>query len=290
VLADRPGAPAGAREGAAGAGCPSRGSGRASARWKRPDTSAWSRARAEARRSARCSWARPTASRNARWETPLVVARPRGHGDGRRVHLLARGQPHRHGRQRERRARRRAGRGADAHGRYARHHRAPTPNDVGLVVQPLTGPLASAVGAMTGVLVVHVEPGSPADGVLRPGDLIETVDGDAGRIARRAPAADRAPGARHDGQPRRAARRRAPGGRAAARGPGSMRTVPEWPGFTTETSPAGARVRASRRDRRPRWPACCAGDEITLFGDEERPSPRDVERLAAAVEPGRARW
>jgi hypothetical protein len=163
----------------------------------------------------------------------------------------------------------------------------PTPHDAGLVVQPLTGPLAAAVGAMTGVLVVHVEPGSPADGVVRPGDLIETLDGEpAGtpdtlllRLARRAPGSDVRLAVRRGGERQEVT--------LTLGGTGSMRAVPAWPGFTTEAVPTGARVRQVD----PGSPAALAGllpgDTITFFGGVDQPAPREIASLAATVDEGR---
>jgi S1-C subfamily serine protease len=45
----------------------------------------------------------------------------------------------------------------------------------GFSVQPLTTPLASATGATSGVVVTLVDPGGPAAGLLRVGDVIEQV-------------------------------------------------------------------------------------------------------------------
>lgn len=52
-----------------------------------------------------------------------------------------------------------------------------TPGFLGIEVQALTGPLAAATGARTGVVVAWVDPGGSAAGQLAPGDVIEAVDG-----------------------------------------------------------------------------------------------------------------
>ena len=52
-----------------------------------------------------------------------------------------------------------------------------TPGFLGIEVQPLTGPLAAATGARTGVVVAWVDPAGSAAGQLMPGDAIEAVDG-----------------------------------------------------------------------------------------------------------------
>lgn len=49
--------------------------------------------------------------------------------------------------------------------------------DLGLEVDALTAPLVRATGAEQGVVVAFVHPGGPADRVLRPGDVIQSVDG-----------------------------------------------------------------------------------------------------------------
>jgi hypothetical protein len=48
---------------------------------------------------------------------------------------------------------------------------------LGVHVQPMTGPLAAATGALHGVIVAHVEPDGPAAGRLMVADVIEAVDG-----------------------------------------------------------------------------------------------------------------
>ncbi|MFP5378549.1 MAG: PDZ domain-containing protein, partial [Vicinamibacteria bacterium] len=162
----------------------------------------------------------------------------------------------------------------------------PTPNDAGLVVQPLTGPLASAVGSMTGVLVVDVTPGSPAEGVILPGDLIETVDdAPAGtpetlllRMARSAPGSVLRLGVRRNGE-------RVDVDLAFA-GAGSMRALPPWPGFTTEASADGARVRAVDAGSPAAAAGLRAGDVITYFAGRPRPTPRDLGPLVSGVEEG----
>ena len=55
----------------------------------------------------------------------------------------------------------------------------PTPlrGDLGIEVDTVTGPLVRATGAEQGAIVVRVRPGGPADGVLRAGDVIQSIDG-----------------------------------------------------------------------------------------------------------------
>lgn len=48
--------------------------------------------------------------------------------------------------------------------------------DLGIEVQPLTPPLARASGAEAGVMVTYVQAPGPAEGSLRPGDVIQSVD------------------------------------------------------------------------------------------------------------------
>jgi len=49
--------------------------------------------------------------------------------------------------------------------------------DLGVDVQPLTPTLIAATGTSVGVVVAHVEPDGPADGVLAFGDVIESIGG-----------------------------------------------------------------------------------------------------------------
>jgi S1-C subfamily serine protease len=53
------------------------------------------------------------------------------------------------------------------------------PGTLGLQVQDLTKPIATALGIASGVVVVHVEAGSPAADDIVPTDVIETIDGQA---------------------------------------------------------------------------------------------------------------
>jgi S1-C subfamily serine protease len=49
--------------------------------------------------------------------------------------------------------------------------------DLGISIDALTASLSRATGAETGVMVVLVTPGGPADGVLQSGDVIQSIDG-----------------------------------------------------------------------------------------------------------------
>jgi serine protease Do len=51
--------------------------------------------------------------------------------------------------------------------------------DLGIEIDTLTGPLSRATGVSQGVIVVLVRPGGPAEGVLQPGDVIQSIDGSA---------------------------------------------------------------------------------------------------------------
>ena len=48
---------------------------------------------------------------------------------------------------------------------------------LGVRVQPVTSQLARAAGVDSGVMVTHVEPGGPADGVLLSTDVVQAIDG-----------------------------------------------------------------------------------------------------------------
>ena len=62
---------------------------------------------------------------------------------------------------------------------------APSPQrgDLGVQVDGLTAALLRATGAEQGAMVVHVRAGGPADGALKSGDVIQSVDGTAVRNA-----------------------------------------------------------------------------------------------------------
>jgi len=51
------------------------------------------------------------------------------------------------------------------------------PASLGVDVDVLTASLSRATGADGGVIVVHASGGGPADGILRPGDVIQSIDG-----------------------------------------------------------------------------------------------------------------
>jgi membrane-associated protease RseP (regulator of RpoE activity) len=49
---------------------------------------------------------------------------------------------------------------------------------IGVEVQPLTAAVASATGALSGVVVTWVDPNGPASRQLAPGEIVEAIDGD----------------------------------------------------------------------------------------------------------------
>jgi hypothetical protein len=51
------------------------------------------------------------------------------------------------------------------------------PGNLGVEVQSLTSSLVTATGSAHGVVVTWLEPGSPVDGMLSPGDVVESWDG-----------------------------------------------------------------------------------------------------------------
>jgi S1-C subfamily serine protease len=157
---------------------------------------------------------------------------------------------------------------------------------LGIEVQDLTQPLASATGAGSGVLVSRVERGGPASGLVAPVDVIEAVNGE--------PLASR-----HDWDVRAArvvagetltlrVRRRgetrevtvtasAP---AANTGPQPLGLVlrerPRIGAEVVRVEPASA---ADRADLRP-------GDVITLAADVQAPTPNQVTRAFAGAAAG----
>ena len=68
---------------------------------------------------------------------------------------------------------------ADVLATVERVERAVGPVDAGIAVQRLTEAVSLATGATRGVVVAHVTDGSPASGVLEPGDVITAVGGEA---------------------------------------------------------------------------------------------------------------
>jgi hypothetical protein len=52
------------------------------------------------------------------------------------------------------------------------------PGTLGVAVQPLTPTLGAALGAVSGVVVSEVDPDGPAAGLLQPGDVVTTLDGE----------------------------------------------------------------------------------------------------------------
>ena len=127
----------------------------------------------------------------------------------------------------------------------------PAPLDFGLTLQPMNAAVARAVGGTAGVVVAAVAPGSLADGVLRPGDVVTAIGGEPVaavdlalvRLARAAP-----------GSTVRLAVRRGTGqleveAVADPSPPTATLVGVTWPGLTLVRGEAGARRRRRARRR-----------------------------------------
>lgn len=173
---------------------------------------------------------------------------------------------------------------------------ASTPSTIGVELHDLDGALAAATRAARGAIVAFVEPAGSAAEVLRVGDVIEEVQGEAAasaaEITERVRAADPGTtlllGVRREGDLQElpvTAVARAPEGEgeeAAARA-----TPPAQLGLDLVLERgAGARVRrvapGSAGDRAGLAP----GDVIAWMAGEARPAPEAVRRAFAAAAPG----
>lgn len=152
------------------------------------------------------------------------------------------------------------------------------PGLLGLSVQALTPPIARAVGTDTGVVVAQVDPKGPAAGAVRPGDVVETLDGIAiesplhwraiaGRVVAGQPVTLRV---RSGGQVNELNMTAAP---AVEPAPGRSLglTLNNRPGVGSLVAEVEAGSTAERGGLRP-------GDVIVLAGDSKAPSPAAVRR------------
>jgi hypothetical protein len=153
-----------------------------------------------------------------------------------------------------------------------------TPGDLGLETQELTEAVSAATGATGGAVVVHVAPDGPATTRVRPGDVIEGVDGTPVRTQRewavrslRVPAGEtvsvdiRRGGVVLDGVQITAAEARRP-----ARALGlSLRWIPDVGSEVVRVEPGSAAANAGVRQ----------GDIITRAGDVALPTPERVRQM-----------
>ncbi len=157
----------------------------------------------------------------------------------------------------------------------------PPPGDIGVTVQALTPALAAATGASAGVVVAGVEAGGPADGLVRFGDVVESIGGERvttprvfSVLVQRAP-----PGRTLTLRLVRAGEYAdvdvtAAAGVAAAPGDVSelglvLRTRAGEGAEVVDVTAGSAAARAG----------LAPGDVITRFGDQARPTPAQVRRI-----------
>jgi hypothetical protein len=162
---------------------------------------------------------------------------------------------------------------------------APSPVDPGISVQPLTMGLAAATGAPHGVVVADVFDGSPASGVLEPGDVITQIDGDlvdtpdalllqlGSRLAAGA-------------VPITFARQRKL--HAATLSPPAHATVAAPQDRTLDLQPGAGGARVSSVERGSAWEAAglLPGDDIVRIGTVAEPSPAAARQVIADTRVG----
>jgi S1-C subfamily serine protease len=157
---------------------------------------------------------------------------------------------------------------------------------LGITIQPLTSALAAVVDAHAGVIVSAVDPEGPAADVLKPTDVIETIDGVdvesiehwRARIARLV-AGDTVTLRVRAGGTTRELQITALAPAAPAAGTSSSRLGLELAG-----EPAvGARVMSVEPDTSADRASLRAGDIITAVGRETAPRPAQVLRAFASL-------
>jgi hypothetical protein len=156
---------------------------------------------------------------------------------------------------------------------------------LGVAVQPLDKRLAAATGASAGVVVTWVAAGGPAGDLLRPGDVIEQMNGDAVtaprhwdvRASRLAAGETVLLDVRRGGDVRQielTTVNRVPGER---RGLGLMlRYITNVGAEIVRLDPGSAAADAGLRQ----------ADVITVFGDASQPTPARIRQLFAGTEEG----
>ena len=165
----------------------------------------------------------------------------------------------------------------------------PPPGDIGVTVQALAPALAAATGVSLGVVVAHVAAGRPADGLVRFGDVVESIDGERVTTPRAfailvglAP-----PGRTLTLRLVRAGEYADVEVKVAAAGPAEradaanelglvLRTKAGGGAEVVEVAPGSAAARAG----------LAPGDVIVRFGDQARPTPAQVRRIFGRAAPG----
>ena len=155
---------------------------------------------------------------------------------------------------------------------------AAAPGLLGLSVQDLTPPIAKAVGTNSGVVVTQVDPKGPAAGAIRPGDVVEALNGTAieSPLHWRAVADRVVAGQQVTVRARRAGRVSELGLTAAAAletspGPPLGLTLVNRPGMGSTVTQVDAGSAGDRGGLQP-------GDIVVLAGDSKAPSPAAVRR------------
>jgi serine protease Do len=152
-------------------------------------------------------------------------------------------------------------------------------------VQELTPPLAAATGANTGVVIAWVDQDGPARNQLTAGEVIEAIDGRAlptrqhwdVRVARLAAGETLTLGVR---------------GRNTLREVRVTASAPVTPaarrslGLTLRARPTGAEVIGIEHGSAAQEAGLHVGDVITLVGPVAAPTPAQVARSFAALDPG----
>jgi len=170
------------------------------------------------------------------------------------------------------------------------------PATMGVELQDLDRALASATLAAHGAVVAFVDPTGPAAGVLRGGDVIEEVQGEAvasaadviQRVRASGPGSSVLLGVRRGGessvlQVTLAAPVAASG---AASGEAPARRPPELGLTLAAERGSGSRVRAVAAGTAAARAGLEVGDVIAWIGDDERPAPSAVRRAYADAAPG----
>lgn len=160
--------------------------------------------------------------------------------------------------------------------------------ELGFEVQTLTPAVAATLGASAGVIVTHVDPEGPAATVLAIGDVIEAADGQALDDARewRVYSARIAAGSRVSLQVRR--RDRVETMTISASRPVAVPATDAL-GLTMRVAPGvGIRIAAVERGSAADRAGLAAGDVITLVSSMSRPTPTQLRRAFAALQPGGA--
>ena len=158
----------------------------------------------------------------------------------------------------------------------------PPPGDIGVTVQALTPALAAATGASLGVVVAHVAAGRPADGLVRFGDVVESIDGERVTTPRAfAILVGRAPPGRtltlrtvRDGEYADVEVT------VVAAGPAGREDAADDLGLVLRTRAGeGAEVVEVAAGSAAARAGLTPGDVLTRFGDQARPTPAQIRRI-----------